>query len=163
MLIHMQICQSLSASLARLDSVELVPFASSINAGAGMVMTAHIALPAVQGDSTTPATLAPKVITGLLRKQLQFTGLAITDAMTMGGIGKGYTARKRARCWPCSRERTCCSSRPTQQKQLMPLSLPSNAAQFRVHVLIRAVRKGARAQSTNWRCVSPARGTRQFA
>ncbi|MEO7363100.1 MAG: glycoside hydrolase family 3 N-terminal domain-containing protein [Gemmatimonadaceae bacterium] len=83
-----------SASMARLDSVELVPFASSINAGAGMVMTAHIALPAVQGDSVTPATLAPKIITGLLRNELHFTGLAITDAMTMGGIGKGYTTEE---------------------------------------------------------------------
>jgi beta-N-acetylhexosaminidase len=59
-----------------------------------MVMTAHIALPAVQGDSTTPATLAPKIITGLLRDRLHFGGLAITDAMTMGGIGKGYTVEE---------------------------------------------------------------------
>lgn len=83
-----------SASAARLDTVELVPFAAGINAGAGMVMTAHIALPAVQGDSVTPATLAPKIITGLLRNELKFTGLAITDAMTMGGIGKGYTTEE---------------------------------------------------------------------
>ncbi|MGV3709499.1 MAG: glycoside hydrolase family 3 protein, partial [Gemmatimonas sp.] len=82
------------ASAARLDTVELVPFASGIAAGAGMVMTAHIALPAVQGDSTTPATLAPKIITGLLRNQLKFSGLAVTDAMTMGGIGKGYTTEE---------------------------------------------------------------------
>jgi beta-N-acetylhexosaminidase len=85
-----------SASAARLDSVELVPFAASIDAGAAMVMTAHIALPAVQGDNTTPATLAPRVITGLLRDKLRFTGLAITDAMTMGGIGKGYTNEESA-------------------------------------------------------------------
>lgn len=84
------------ASLARLDTLELVPFAASINAGAGMVMTAHIALPAVQGDSTTPATLAPRIITGLLRDTLHFTGLAITDAMSMGGIGKGYTNEESA-------------------------------------------------------------------
>jgi beta-N-acetylhexosaminidase len=83
-----------AASMARLDTVELVPFAAGIAAGAGMVMTAHIALPAVQGDSTTPATLAPKIITGLLRNHLHFSGLAITDAMTMGGIGKGYTTEE---------------------------------------------------------------------
>jgi beta-N-acetylhexosaminidase len=82
------------ASMARLDSVELVPFGAAIDAGAGMVMTAHLALPAVQGDSTTPATLAPKIITGLLRDHLHFSGLAITDAMTMGGIGKGYTTEE---------------------------------------------------------------------
>jgi beta-N-acetylhexosaminidase len=57
-------------------------------------MTAHIALPAVQGDSTTPATLAPRIITALLRDSLDFGGLAITDAMTMGGIGKGYTTEE---------------------------------------------------------------------
>jgi hypothetical protein len=51
----------------RLDTLELVPFRAAINAGVGMVMTAHIALPAVEGDSTTPATLAPKIITGVLR------------------------------------------------------------------------------------------------
>ncbi|MEO7458038.1 MAG: glycoside hydrolase family 3 N-terminal domain-containing protein, partial [Gemmatimonadaceae bacterium] len=83
-----------NVSLARLDSVELVPFEAGIDAGAGMVMTAHIALPAVQGDSVTPATLAPKIITGLLRDRLHFSGLAITDAMTMGGIGKGYTTEE---------------------------------------------------------------------
>jgi len=83
-----------SASMARLDTVELVPFHAGIDAGASMVMTAHIALPAVQGDSTTPATLAPHIITGLLRDSLGFDGLAITDAMTMGGIGKGYTTEE---------------------------------------------------------------------
>jgi len=82
------------ATMARLDTVELVPFHAGINAGAALVMTAHIALPAVQGDSTTPATLAPRIITGLLRDSLDFGGLAITDAMTMGGIGKGYTTEE---------------------------------------------------------------------
>ena len=82
------------ASMARLDSVELVPFKAAIAAGASLVMTAHIALPAVNGDSTTPATLAPRIITGLLRDSLHFRGVAITDAMTMEGIGKGYTAEQ---------------------------------------------------------------------
>jgi beta-N-acetylhexosaminidase len=80
-----------SANMSRLDSVELVPFRAAIDAGASLVMTAHIALPAVTGDSSTPATLSPKIITGLLRDTLRFRGVAITDAMTMEGIGKGYT------------------------------------------------------------------------
>jgi beta-N-acetylhexosaminidase len=79
------------ASWTRLDTLELVPFRAAIKAGAGMVMTAHIALPAVEGDSTTPATLAPKIITGVLRDSLGFRGVAITDAMTMEGVGKGYS------------------------------------------------------------------------
>ena len=79
-----------TGNIAELDSVELVPFRAAVRAGAGLVMTAHIALPAVNGDSTTPATLAPSIITGLLRDSIGFRGVAITDAMTMGGIGKGY-------------------------------------------------------------------------
>ena len=82
------------ATLARLDSVELVPFHAAIDAGAALVMTAHIALPAVQGDSSTPATLAPRIITSLLRDSLAFRGVAITDAMTMEGVGKGYTTEQ---------------------------------------------------------------------
>jgi beta-N-acetylhexosaminidase len=78
------------ANWSRLTQVELVPFKAAIDAGAGMVMTAHIALPAVEGDSTTPATLAPRIITGVLRDTLKFRGVAITDAMTMEGVGKGY-------------------------------------------------------------------------
>ena len=82
------------ASMARLDTLELVPFRAAIRAGAGLVMTAHIALPAIEGDSTTPATLAPRIITGLLRDSLGFKGVAITDAMTMEGVGKGYTTEQ---------------------------------------------------------------------
>ena len=82
------------ASWSRLDTLELVPFRAAIDAGAGMVMTAHIALPAVEGDSTTPATLAPKIITGVLRDSLHFGGVAITDAMTMEGVGKGYSVEE---------------------------------------------------------------------
>ena len=57
-------------------------------------MTAHIALPAINGDSTTPATLEPGIITGLLRDSLGFRGAAITDALTMEGVGKGYTVEQ---------------------------------------------------------------------
>jgi beta-N-acetylhexosaminidase len=83
-----------AANRARLDAVELVPFRAAIKAGAALVMTAHIALPAVQGDSSTPATLAPRIITDLLRDTLGFRGVAITDAMTMEGVGKGYTTER---------------------------------------------------------------------
>ena len=83
-----------AVSSARLDSVELVPFKAAISAGAALVMTAHIALPAISGDSTTPATLSPRIITNLLRDTLGFRGVAITDAMTMEGVGKGYTTEQ---------------------------------------------------------------------
>lgn len=82
-----------TADVARLMSVELVPFKAAIDAGAPMVMTAHIALPAIDSVST-PATLSHRIITGLLRDSLGFRGVAITDAMTMEGIGKGYTVEQ---------------------------------------------------------------------
>jgi len=73
----------------RLDSIELVPFRAGIAAGAASVMTAHIALPRVYGDSA-PATLKRDVMTGLLRDTLGFRGLTVTDALTMDGVAKGY-------------------------------------------------------------------------
>jgi beta-N-acetylhexosaminidase len=79
--------------MQRLDTIELVPFKAAIDAGAAMVMTAHVALPAVD-SSGVPATLSPKIITGLLRDTLHFGGVAITDAMTMEGIGKGYSTEE---------------------------------------------------------------------
>ena len=79
-----------TADMARLQSVELVPFRAAIGAGADLVMSAHIALPALGGDSTTPATLRPDVMHALLRDSLHFRGVAITDALSMQGIGKGY-------------------------------------------------------------------------
>jgi beta-glucosidase-like glycosyl hydrolase/CubicO group peptidase (beta-lactamase class C family) len=80
---------------ARLAAVELPPFRAAIAAGVSNVMTAHIALPAVEGDST-PATLAPAVVTGLLRDSLGFRGLTYTDALTMEGIGQGYPVERSA-------------------------------------------------------------------
>jgi beta-N-acetylhexosaminidase len=66
--------------------VELVPFRAAIASGLSAIMTAHIALPAILGDSSTPATLSPKVMTDLLRRDLGFRGLLITDAMDMNGV-----------------------------------------------------------------------------
>ena len=78
------------ADWTRLSSNELRPFRAAVEAGAAMVMSAHIALPAIEGDTSTPATLTARVMSGLLRDSLKFRGLAITDAMTMDGVGKGY-------------------------------------------------------------------------
>ncbi|MBA3889756.1 MAG: hypothetical protein H0X64_04430 [Gemmatimonadaceae bacterium] len=80
---------------AQLDTVELVPFRAAIAAGAQMVMTAHLALPAVL-DSSTPATLSPAIMTSLLRDTLGFRGTTITDALTMEGVGKGYSQEESA-------------------------------------------------------------------
>jgi len=74
----------------RLENLELVPFRAAIAAGAGSVMTGHLSIPALEPDSNTPATLSHNILTGLLRDELGFQGLVVTDAMDMGGITVRY-------------------------------------------------------------------------
>lgn len=81
----------ITAGYARLDTVELVPFRAGIGAGADVVMSAHIAFPALTGTSE-PGTLSAAVLTGLLRDSLHFTGLVVTDALEMGAIVTKYGA-----------------------------------------------------------------------
>ncbi|MEI3607047.1 beta-N-acetylhexosaminidase [Pseudogracilibacillus sp. SE30717A] len=71
-----------------LNEIELFPFNEAINAGAEAIMTAHILLPNV--DSQYPATLSETIITGILRENLGFEGVIITDDLTMGAILKTY-------------------------------------------------------------------------
>lgn len=71
-------------SLKDLQGLELIPFKKAINHGTEVVMTGHILLPKI--DPTYPASLSEKVITGVLRKQLGFEGIIITDDMTMKAI-----------------------------------------------------------------------------
>ena len=105
---------------ARLESVELVPFRAGIKAGADSVMTAHVSIPAlddtpapvlpnpprpvdaigenveVETKGTTPASLSEPVVTGILRKELGFSGLIVTDAIRMGGITSHFTTGEAA-------------------------------------------------------------------
>lgn len=83
----------LSVSRARLDSLELAPFRASMAAGVSSVMLGHLAIPAVIGDSITPASIAPVIGQGIVREQLGFKGIIVTDALTMGALRKvpGYT------------------------------------------------------------------------
>ncbi|MCB2204707.1 serine hydrolase [bacterium] len=74
------------AARERLDSLELFPFRRLVHAGVLGVMTAHIAVPAVTGDSTLPATLSRIVLDSLLRTTMQFRGLVVTDAMNMKAL-----------------------------------------------------------------------------
>jgi beta-N-acetylhexosaminidase len=76
---------------ARLDSVELVPFRASVGAGVGAIMTFHGAMPAL--DSTgAPGTLSRRVLGDLLRGELGFEGVVISDAMDMRGVLDKYGA-----------------------------------------------------------------------
>ncbi len=72
-------------SMARLDSIELVPFKRYINSGFGGIMTAHLFIPALDKTTNRPTSLSRPVVTGLLKEQLGFTGLAFTDALAMKG------------------------------------------------------------------------------
>jgi beta-N-acetylhexosaminidase len=74
-----------------LESRELVPFRAGIDAGARIVMSGHFAIPALTGSSTLPSTLAPKVMTGLLRDELGFDGVSITDALDMRALAQDAT------------------------------------------------------------------------
>jgi beta-glucosidase-like glycosyl hydrolase len=72
----------------RLERVELVPFRALLGE-VPAVMVAHLACPAL-GDEMLPATLAPRIATGLLRDELRFAGLAITDSMDMQGVASAF-------------------------------------------------------------------------
>ena len=89
-------------SLERLHSVELAPFKAAIQAGVDGIMTAHVYLPAVEPrqdprsaalhGARLPATLSRAVLTGLLRDELGYQGLILTDALDMQAIKKDRTA-----------------------------------------------------------------------
>lgn len=72
-----------------MDAVELKPFEAAIAHGVDAIMTAHMSVPAIEPDDI-PATVSPKVLTGLLRKELKFQNLIITDAMDMQGLTKEF-------------------------------------------------------------------------
>jgi beta-N-acetylhexosaminidase len=92
---------TLDRSREELEARELIPFRAGIAAGARIVMSAHLAVPSLTGDATLPATLSRRVMTGLLRDELGFDGVSITDALDMGAIdqatiGTGAVAALRA-------------------------------------------------------------------
>lgn len=78
-------------SRARLDSVELVPFNAAVKANVGAIMTFHGSMPALD-SSGAPGTLSHNVLTSLLRGELHFQGLVVSDAMDMGGVLATYGA-----------------------------------------------------------------------
>jgi beta-N-acetylhexosaminidase len=80
---------TIGASRAGLDTRELVPFRAAVAADARVVMSAHIALRAASGRTGVPSTLSRAVMTDLLRGDLAFAGVSITDALDMAGVGRG--------------------------------------------------------------------------
>lgn len=80
---------SVTHNLERLQQVEFPPFRAAIAAHVKMIMTAHLALPAIDGPSAPPATLSRNILHGLLREELGFSGVIVTDAMDMQAIHQG--------------------------------------------------------------------------
>jgi beta-N-acetylhexosaminidase len=81
---HMQLAR-LNADLKRIEAVELLPFRAAIRSNVDAIMTAHMAVPALEPDNI-PATVSTKILTGVLRDELKFKGLIVTDAMEMEGL-----------------------------------------------------------------------------
>ena len=85
----------MNRSLATLESVDFVPYTTLINEGVvPMVMVTHILNP--QLDPNLPTSLSPKVVTDLLRDQLHFNGVIISDTLWMGGISNTYSLSQAA-------------------------------------------------------------------
>jgi beta-N-acetylhexosaminidase len=83
---------TIRADRAHLDAVDLPPFRTAVGNGIDAIMTAHIAVIGILGDSAPPATLSSYFMTDVLRNDMRFHGLLVTDAMTMGGIANRYGA-----------------------------------------------------------------------
>jgi beta-N-acetylhexosaminidase len=80
----------------RFENVELAPFRDAIDHGVMSIMVAHLSVPAFDTVKGIPATLSPNIVTGLLKDELHFKGLVVTDAMTMQGVQKAYSPAETA-------------------------------------------------------------------
>jgi beta-N-acetylhexosaminidase len=78
-----------TANKERLETVEFVPFRAAIAHGVDSIMTAHLSVPAIEPDEI-PATVSSKVLTGVLREELKFQNIIVTDAMDMQGLAKMF-------------------------------------------------------------------------
>jgi beta-N-acetylhexosaminidase len=85
-----------TANRSRLDTVELVPFRAAVKGGVGAIMSFHGVMPALD-SSNVPGTLSPKVLTELLRGEMGFKGIIISDAMDMRGVLDQFGAAEAAK------------------------------------------------------------------
>ncbi len=79
-----------TGDMARLESVELPPFREAIRAGVDSIMVAHVTLPGLEPDANRVATTSPAIVTDLLKNQLGFQGIVVTDALDMAGLTRLY-------------------------------------------------------------------------
>jgi beta-N-acetylhexosaminidase len=88
---HLGLAQ-VAGDAARLQSVELSPFREAIEAGVDSVMVAHVTVPALEPNPDRVASTSPAIVTGLLKEQLGFKGVVVTDALDMAGLTRLYAA-----------------------------------------------------------------------
>ena len=88
---------TISHPRARLDSIELAPFAHAFDHGMGAVMVAHLDIPSLDSTEAQPSTLSPLIVDSLLRDEMGFEGLVFTDAMSMKGFADFVGERPRIR------------------------------------------------------------------
>jgi beta-N-acetylhexosaminidase len=81
---------TVSGNRDELERRELVPFRAAIAAGVSSIMPGHLIVPALEPDTSIPATLSQRILTGVLRGEMKFRGLIVTDAMDMGGVMSLY-------------------------------------------------------------------------
>ncbi len=74
----------------RLDSLELYPFRGLIDEGVGSIMIAHLNIPSLTGDTVTPSSVSKKVVNDLLKQELNYEGLIMTDGLAMKGVSDHY-------------------------------------------------------------------------
>src|SRR5229473_849417 len=86
---HLSVAQ-VTGDRARLDAVELAPFRKAIEAGVDSVMVAHVTVPALEPDPNRVATTSSAIVTGLLKDQMKFKGIVVTDALDMAGLTRMY-------------------------------------------------------------------------
>ena len=86
---------TIEATNEELETVDLVPFRAAIEAGVPMIMVGHVSLPNIVGDST-PAPLSSAVVQGMLRDSLGYTGIIVTDSLSMGAITNYYSPAEAA-------------------------------------------------------------------
>ncbi|CAH0291770.1 Beta-hexosaminidase [Chryseobacterium sp. Bi04] len=79
-----------SHNLSRLNTIELAPFKALMDKGIGGVMVAHLYVPSLESGKGIPASVSKNIITGLLKDQLGYKGLIITDALNMGAVANKY-------------------------------------------------------------------------
>src|SRR5581483_807919 len=127
----------INRDLSHLQAVELVPFKAAINAGVDAVMVGHLSVPALDSDANRVATISPRIVDGLLKKELGFQGLVVTDAMDMNGLTKlfGYGTDASARA-------AVAAVKAGEDMILIPSDLPGS-----YNGLLQAVKRGEISQA----------------